>query len=153
MRQPGICGNPDDGYDRCESLATQRTTGALAVQIRKQFRFEAAHVLPHHPGKCARLHGHSYRLEVALEGSLQTDGPARGMIVDFDAISALVKPLVIERLDHASLNDVMPNPTAEHIALWIWEVLASQLPQLAEIVVWETRTSCAVIRAEDARAR
>jgi len=123
------------------------------VQIRKQFRFEAAHVLPHHPGKCARLHGHSYRLEVALQGALQTDGPARGMIVDFDAVSAVVKPLVIERLDHASLNELMPNPTAEHIALWIWEILAPEVPQLVEVVVWETRTACAVVRAEDARAR
>ncbi len=123
------------------------------MQIRKQFRFEAAHVLPHHPGKCARLHGHSYRLEVALQGALQTDGPARGMIVDFDAVSAVVKPLVIERLDHASLNELMPNPTAEHIALWIWEILAPEVPQLVEVVVWETRTACAVVRAEDARAR
>ena len=47
----------------------------------------------------------------------------------------------------------MPNPTAEHIALWIWDVLAVELPQLAEIVVWETPTACAVVRAEDARGR
>jgi 6-pyruvoyltetrahydropterin/6-carboxytetrahydropterin synthase len=123
------------------------------VQIRKQFRFEAAHVLPHHPGKCGRLHGHSYRLDVAVAGPLQTQGPAQGMVVDFDALSALVKPLVIERLDHASLNDVLPNPTAEHIALWIWRELAPQLPELDEIVVWETATACAVVRSEDARAR
>ncbi len=121
--------------------------------IRKHFRFEAAHVLPHHPGKCSRLHGHSYRLEVAVRGPLQQAGPARGMVVDFDEISALVRPLVVERLDHASLNDVMENPTAEHIALWIWDALAEQLPQLDEIVVWETPTACAVVRAEDARTR
>jgi 6-pyruvoyltetrahydropterin/6-carboxytetrahydropterin synthase len=120
------------------------------VQIRKQFRFEAAHVLPHHPGKCSRLHGHSYRLEVALEGPLQTEGPARGMIVDFDEISAVVKPAVIERLDHVSLNDLMPNPTAEHIAAWIWRELAPRLTGLCEIVVWETQTACAVVRAADA---
>jgi 6-pyruvoyltetrahydropterin/6-carboxytetrahydropterin synthase len=123
------------------------------VVIRKHFRFEAAHVLPHHPGKCSRLHGHSYRLEVAVRGPLQQAGPARGMVVDFDEISALVRPLVVERLDHASLNDVMENPTAEHIALWIWDALAEQLPQLDEIVVWETPTACAVVRAEDARTR
>lgn len=121
--------------------------------IRKHFRFEAAHVLPHHPGKCSRLHGHSYRLEVAVAGPLQNDGPARGMVVDFDEISALVRPLIVDRLDHASLNDVMPNPTAEHIALWIWDALEGKLPQLTEIVVWETPTACAVVRAEDARAR
>jgi len=123
------------------------------VVIRKHFRFEAAHVLPHHPGKCSRLHGHSYRLEVAVRGPLQEHGPAQGMVLDFDEISELVRPLVVERLDHASLNDVLSNPTAEHIAFWIWDALAEKLPQLDEIVVWETPTACAVVRAEDARAR
>jgi 6-pyruvoyltetrahydropterin/6-carboxytetrahydropterin synthase len=123
------------------------------VVIRKTFRFEAAHVLPHHPGKCSRLHGHSYRFEVAVAGPLAQRGPAAGMVLDFDEIAALVEPLVIDRLDHSSLNDLLPNPTAEHIALWIWNELADRLPQLVEIVVWETPTACAVVRAEDARAR
>jgi 6-pyruvoyltetrahydropterin/6-carboxytetrahydropterin synthase len=107
--------------------------------------------LPHHPGKCGRLHGHSYRLDVAVAGPLQTQGPAQGMVVDFDALGALVKPLVIERLDHSSLNDVLPNPTAELIALWIWNELAPKLPELDEIVVWETATACAIVRHEDVR--
>jgi 6-pyruvoyltetrahydropterin/6-carboxytetrahydropterin synthase len=123
------------------------------VQVRKLFRFEAAHVLPHHPGKCSRLHGHSYRFEVAIEGPLQQTGPARGMVVDFDDIASVVRPHVVERLDHSSLNDVMPNPTAEHIALWIWDELAPRLAGLSEIVVWETATACAVVRAGDARTR
>jgi len=123
------------------------------VQIRKHFRFEAAHVLPHHPGKCARLHGHSYRLEVAVGGPLQDAGPARGMVVDFDDLAATVEPLVIERLDHSSLNDLLPNPTAEHIALWIWNALAPAVAGLEEIVVWETPTACAIVRADDAGPR
>jgi 6-pyruvoyltetrahydropterin/6-carboxytetrahydropterin synthase len=98
------------------------------VQIRKQFRFEAAHVLPHHSGKCSKLHGHSYRVDVAVEGPLQSDGPARGMVVDFDDLAAVVRP-------------------SEHIALWIWDELAPKLPGLSEIVVWETQTACAVVRA------
>jgi len=109
--------------------------------------------LPHHPGKCSRLHGHSYRFEVAIDGPLQSDGPARGMVVDFDEISAIVKPAIVERLDHSSLNDVLPNPTAEHIALWIWGELAPRLPGLREIVVWETPTASAVVREGDARRR
>ena len=125
----------------------------LVVEIRKEFRFEAAHVLPHHPGKCGRLHGHSYRVEVAVAGPLQTAGDATGMVVDFDALAAVVGPTIIDRLDHSSLNDAMTNPTAEHIALWIWDELALQLPGLVEIVVWETPTARAVVRAEDARAR
>jgi 6-pyruvoyltetrahydropterin/6-carboxytetrahydropterin synthase len=123
------------------------------VQIRKLFRFEAAHVLPHHPGKCSRLHGHSYRLEVAVDGPLQVAGPAQGMVVDFDELSAIVKPRIIERLDHSSLNDILPNPTAEHIALWIWGELETALPELCEIVLWETQTACAIVRSDDARAR
>jgi 6-pyruvoyltetrahydropterin/6-carboxytetrahydropterin synthase len=120
------------------------------VQIRKRFRFEAAHVLPHHPGKCSRLHGHSYRFDVVVEGPLHATGPAQGMVIDFDEIAAIVEPAVVERLDHASLNELMPNPTAEHIALWIWNELAARLPGLREIAVWETRTACAVARAGDA---
>ncbi len=123
------------------------------VQIRKTFRFEAAHVLPHHLGKCARLHGHSYRFEVAVRGELATEGPACGMVVDFDALSAIVRPAVVDVLDHGSLNDVLPNPTAEHLALWIWHALAPALPHLDEIVLWETATACAVVREADARAR
>ncbi len=119
------------------------------MQIRKQFRFEAAHVLPHHPGKCGRLHGHSYRFEVVLDGALQTSGQAQGMVRDFDEIAAIVKPAVVERLDHASLNDFIPNPTAEQIALWIWNELATRLGGLREVVVWETRTACAIVRSED----
>jgi len=123
------------------------------VVIRKTFRFEAAHVLPHHPGKCARLHGHSYRVEVAVAGALQAAGPATGMVVDFDALAAVVRPHVVERLDHTSLNDLMPNPTAEEIALWIWNELFARVEGLDEIVVWETASACAVVRSEDARAR
>ncbi|MBD5604465.1 MAG: 6-carboxytetrahydropterin synthase QueD [Candidatus Eremiobacteraeota bacterium] len=121
--------------------------------IRKTFKFEAAHVLPHHPWKCSRLHGHSYRFDVAVRGELSTDGPATGMVVDFDTLSAIVRPNVVDRLDHASLNDLLPNPTAEEIALWIWSELAPLVAGLAEIVLWETRTACAIVRSGDARPR
>jgi 6-pyruvoyltetrahydropterin/6-carboxytetrahydropterin synthase len=119
------------------------------VQIRKSFTFEAAHVLPHHPGKCSRLHGHSYRLDVAVEGSLRTGGPAAGMIEDFEVVTSTVKDAVIAQLDHRSLNELIDNPTAEHIALWIWSRLAPTLPGLAEIVLWETRRACVVLRKGD----
>ena len=117
--------------------------------IRKQFKFEAAHVLPYHPGKCARLHGHSYRLDVSLEGPLQDVGPARGMIEDFDTLKSVVSETVIEPLDHRSLNDIIENPTAERIVLWIWQRLAPQLAGLAELTLWETRSACAVLKCGD----
>ncbi len=116
--------------------------------IRKTFRFEAAHVLPYHPGKCSRLHGHSYKLDVAVTGPVQTSGPATGMILDFGDLSEIVKREVIAHCDHASLNDLLENPTAEAIVVWIWLRLAPVLP-LAELVLWETPTACAVLRAGD----
>jgi 6-pyruvoyltetrahydropterin/6-carboxytetrahydropterin synthase len=122
------------------------------VQIRKSFRFEAAHVLPHHDGKCSRLHGHSYRLDVTLAGPLQDDGPARGMVVDFDVLSRVVKAGVIEELDHRSLNDVVSNPTCENVVAWIWQRLAPEFPQLEELVLWETTKACAILRRGDALA-
>ena len=117
------------------------------LRIRKHFKFEAAHVLPHHTGKCSRMHGHSYRLEVAVEGPLQTTGPAQGMVEDFDTLSHIVREAIVEPLDHTCLNDLLPNPTAELIALWIWEHLESKITGLHEIVLWETATACAVVRA------
>lgn len=117
--------------------------------IRKQFAFEAAHVLPHHPGKCSRLHGHSYRLDVAVAGPLQPDGPAAGMVVDFDELARIVRTAVIDALDHRHLNDTIENPTSENIVVWIWRRLAPQLPGLTELILWETATACAVLRAGD----
>ena len=110
-------------------------------------------MLPHHDGKCSRLHGHSYRLDVTLEGDLATDGPARGMVVDFDELSHTVKAGVIAELDHRSLNDVIENPTSENLVVWIWQRLAPAFPQLAELVLWETATACAILRKGDAAAR
>ncbi len=119
------------------------------MQIRKQFKFESAHVLPHHQGKCARLHGHSYRLDVAIRGRLHTSGPATGMIEDFDAIAEVVESEVIDLLDHRSLNELMDNPTCEIIVHWIWARLKDSLTGLDELILWETATSCAVLRAAD----
>ncbi len=81
-------------------------------------------MLPHHPGKCSRLHGHSYRLDVALDGPLQPDGPAAGMVEDFEVVSRVVKATVIAEVDHRSLNELIGNPTAENIACWVWARLA-----------------------------
>ena len=117
--------------------------------IRKQFAFEAAHVLPYHQGKCSRLHGHSYRLDVSVEGPLQPEGPATGMVVDFDELARIVRASVIDALDHRHLNDTLENPTSENIVVWIWRRLAPQLPGLCELTLWETAGACAVLRADD----
>lgn len=106
-------------------------------------------MLPHHPGKCSRLHGHSYRLDVTLEGGLQPAGPATGMVEDFDVVARIVRAGVIEALDHRSLNELIDNPTAENIVIWIWRRLSPELPQLESLALWETRTASVVLRKGD----
>jgi 6-pyruvoyltetrahydropterin/6-carboxytetrahydropterin synthase len=110
-------------------------------------------VLPFHPGKCARMHGHSYRLEVVIRGPIRTRGPARGMIEDFARVERIVDDRVIEVLDHQNLNDFIENPTVENIVLWIWKRLERMLLQLDELVLWETATACAVLRRSDIARR
>ena len=110
-------------------------------------------MLPNHPGKCSRLHGHSYRLDVTLEGPLQADGPATGMVEDFEIVSHVVKRAVIAELDHRSLNELIENPTAENIVRWVWGRLAAELPLLAELTLWETRKACVVLSKGDPLTR
>jgi 6-pyruvoyltetrahydropterin/6-carboxytetrahydropterin synthase len=95
------------------------------------------------------MHGHSYRLEVAVRGPIRSRGPARGMIEDFDRIERIVGERVIDVLDHQNLDDFVENPTVENIVLWIWERLAGKLLSLDELVLWETATACAVLRRSD----
>lgn len=71
------------------------------VEITKQFRFEASHVLPRHPGKCSRLHGHSWELEVSVEGEINKE---TGFVCDFFNLKQLVDDQIISRLDHTHLG-------------------------------------------------
>jgi len=118
------------------------------MRIYKELSFEAAHRLPHVPPghKCARLHGHSYRVEVHVEGPL---GAESGWVMDFADIQAAFAPLLAQ-LDHYYLNEVegLSNPTSEHLARWIWQRLKPTLPLLAEVVVRETCTSGCSYRGE-----
>ncbi|MFD1702227.1 6-carboxytetrahydropterin synthase QueD [Methylopila henanensis] len=108
------------------------------MKITQAFHFEAAHRLPNVPAthRCHRMHGHSYRVELTIEGPVD---PATGFVVDFFDVEAAFDPL-LKRLDHFCLNDVegLENPTAENIAVWIWERTRPALPQLATVRVFET---------------
>ena len=118
------------------------------MRLERSFRFEAAHFLPRVPPghKCARMHGHSYQIDVAIEGEVD---PGRGWVVDFADIDEHAQPLV-RQLDHQVLNDVegLDNPTSERLAAWWWQRLAPRLPGLAEIVISETPTSRCRYRGE-----
>jgi 6-pyruvoyltetrahydropterin/6-carboxytetrahydropterin synthase len=118
----------------------------VPYRITKSFVFDAAHWLPHVPEghKCGRLHGHTYRVVLALEGELD---PRLGWVEDFGAVKAAFAPL-LRRLDHRCLNEIegLENPTAEVLAAWIHDRLRETLPALAEVAVEETPTSTAVYR-------
>jgi 6-pyruvoyltetrahydropterin/6-carboxytetrahydropterin synthase len=111
------------------------------ISVFKEFTFEAAHRLPNvaPDHKCARLHGHSFRVTVHVEGEA---GPESGWVIDFADIERAFAPLH-QQLDHHYLNEVagLDNPTSERVAVWIWERLAPALTGLSKVVVRETCTA------------
>ncbi len=120
-----------------------------AYMLKKRFTFEAAHYLPHHDGKCRRLHGHSWVGWVEVEGdTLQTEGPKTGMLVDFGDISMAVELIVDRYLDHYCLNESLPleSPTTEEVARWVYRCLGEQGLPLAAVTIEETCTSVCTYR-------
>ena len=111
------------------------------MEIFKSFTLESAHRLPNVPQghKCARVHGHSFRVEIHVSGPVDDH---LGWVMDFADVKAAFDPLH-RRLDHHYLNDVpgLENPTSENLARWIWRELKPALPQLSAVVVHETCTS------------
>lgn len=113
------------------------------MEVYREFKFDAAHLLPNiTPGhSCSRMHGHTFRVVVRLEGEV---GKESGWVRDFGEMKRLCEP-VIDELDHATLNDIpgLDNPTSENIAVWIWNRLKPVLPELSEVEVSETSaTGC-----------
>lgn len=120
----------------------------MRVRLVRSFPFEAAHWLPTFPDghKCRRLHGHSFKIEIAVEGDVD---PGKGYLIDYGDLKTAFEPL-LARLDHYCLNDVpgLENPTSEELARWIWMRLHEKLPGLALVIVHETCTSRCEYRGE-----
>ncbi len=135
--------------------------------LKKTFRFEAAHQLKYHDGKCARLHGHSFVLTIVVAGAnverelirdpnvsinklKPTKHPKSNMLLDYGDISAIVKPFVESHLDHHFLNETLEtdSPTSEYIATYSFGYFSSEFRRLGvdlrEIRVSETCTSEAI---------
>jgi 6-pyruvoyltetrahydropterin/6-carboxytetrahydropterin synthase len=112
--------------------------------ICKEFNFAAAHSLPLMPlgHKCRNLHGHTYRVELRLQGELDT----RGIVADFADIEAAWRPLHAI-LDHHYLNDIegLETPTAELVAVFILAAVIDALPLLHSVRVYESPTSWAEV--------
>ena len=111
------------------------------MNIFRIFTIEAAHRLPNVPvgHKCARLHGHSFRIELHLSGDVDTH---TGWVMDFADVKTAFQP-IYDRLDHHYLNEIpgLENPTSENLARWVWGQAKPVLPLLSKVVVHETCTS------------
>lgn len=111
------------------------------MEIVKIFYIEAAHLLPHVPEghKCGRLHGHSFRIEIGVQGEVDQK---TGWVMDFAEIKTAFLPIYTQ-LDHQYLNSIagLENPTSELLAQWIWQRLKPRLTQLSKVTVHETCTA------------
>lgn len=119
----------------------------MIYRLRKEFRFEASHVLKDHDGKCANLHGHSWTGYIEVSGkALQKDGPKRNMLFDYNDLKPLTK-MIEDALDHQHLNTALDSemPTSEFVANWIWkqteEALKFKKVKLSRVVIRETCTT------------
>ena len=120
----------------------------MRVRLSKSFQFEAAHDLPTFPEghKCRRLHGHSFRFDVVVEGEV---APEKGYLIDYGDIKQATEPIV-KQLDHYYLNEIpgLENPTSENIARWLWVMLRPSLSILSAIIVYETCSSTCEYRGD-----
>ncbi|NWJ95874.1 MAG: 6-carboxytetrahydropterin synthase QueD [Chloroflexi bacterium] len=113
-------------------------------QLTRSVMFDAAHQLRDYPGKCANVHGHTYKMVVCIEGEKVSE---LGILYDFFDLKRLMQE-EIDRLDHHFINEIVPynevNPTAENMAYQIYQTfqhqLAAQNPQLnlVYVEIWET---------------
>lgn len=107
----------------------------------KEFTFDAAHNLVKYHGKCEKLHGHTYKLQIVVCGERDEEG----MVIDFVLLKDIVKKEVLDILDHSYINEIIEQPSAENIAEWIYnrleKVLSTERYHLKEVRLWETPTS------------
>lgn len=129
------------------------------VYVTKRMTFEACHHLNNYEGKCSQLHGHSYKLEVTFVGSIDPDTfdaetPAtEAMVCDFSDIKRRVKHKVLDMYDHSNLNHFFVHPTAEVMAIHIFDMLSKDINpnsdyRVYSVKLWETEDSYAEYRGE-----
>lgn len=128
------------------------------VYITKRFTFEACHHLPNYNGKCANVHGHSYKLEVTVSAeknfTMGHSSPYNNMVIDFSTLKSIVNAEVVNKYDHKDLNEFFAMPTAEIMVVEMFEDIRSKLNdmfdfvRLEEVKLWETEDSYASFRGE-----
>ncbi len=87
--------------------------------VTKEFTFDSAHFLPNYYGKCERMHGHTYKLQVTVDGAVGENG----LVIDFVILKKIVKKQILNKLDHQVINDIIEVASAENTAIWIWDQL------------------------------
>ena len=126
----------------------------MKVKVSRKAHFNAAHRLHHAAwsaeqnaevfGKCTypNYHGHNYELIASVTGEVD---PITGFVMNVSELAAIIKNEVEDPLDHRNLNLDVPhfatvNPTAENIAIFIWQVIKKRLqPDLElEVILYET---------------
>lgn len=111
------------------------------MRVCRRFKFDAAHYLPNYEGKCKNLHGHTWFLEVEVEGPVNS---LSGFVIDFTRLKVYVTDAVIVRVDHSCLNDLLDNPTCEVLIEWMWRMLDEVLPvRLVRLRLYESSDSYA----------
>ncbi len=135
------------------------------IMVVKEFTFDAAHFLPGYDGKCGRIHGHRWILQIGVKGNINLQ---TGMVVDFSEIKRIVHSLIIDKLDHRFLNEIDDNaqlslfpdyknpsfpkdlPTAENMLMWIVDTLKPMFTMLnlSLVRLYESPTSYVEWRAE-----
>ena len=120
-------------------------------RLRVKDHFDAAHYIKDYDGKCCRMHGHRWEVEVVLEGE-QLDG--MNMLVDFSLVKRALTTL-LDGLDHYVLNEQLneENVTAEFLAWWIYDQIDISQPssgerRLSEVSVWESPGCCVTYYGE-----
>ncbi|WP_026313241.1 6-carboxytetrahydropterin synthase QueD [Actinobacillus capsulatus] len=132
-------------------------------KIAKEFSFDMAHMLDGHDGKCQNLHGHTYKLQVEVNGDLIAEGTKRGMVMDYSDLKSVVKREILDPMDHAYIYDlnsdresqvakllidlnskvygIPSRTTAEEMAKYMFEKLEKVNLPVSLIRLWETPTS------------
>ena len=107
--------------------------------------FDAAHYLENYDGDCARMHGHTYRVQICVAG--ETLDQKFGMLMDFKEMKKALNQL-IAKLDHQVLNEVLDfNTTAELIAKYFYDQLEPHITNnviLKKVILWENPSNCAI---------
>jgi len=123
--------------------------GQNKLLVVKEFTFDAAHILPGYDGPCGSLHGHTYRLQVGIQGEIDS---VTGMVIDFKDIKNQIRARIVDPLDHSYLNEPVNGdiyvpgfpkhmPTAENMVLWIRDRLIQLGMDVGFVQLWETPTS------------